>query len=353
MKKIKVAVLFGGVSTEHEISIVSASSVIKNLDKSSYEIYPIYIDKSSNWFKYVKPLEKIDVFDVGSYPNEIKKIKNITSYLKNVDIVFPVLHGKKGEDGSIQGFLEILNIPYVGCKILSSSICMNKIYTRIILEKAHINQCKYIIINKNDNYIYIDELLNHHEVTVDKIDEIVKSKLKYPVYVKPSNSGSSIGISKAKDIQELEESLKEASKYDEEILIEQNIIGAEVECAVIGTKNIHASTIGQIVSNDNFYDYDSKYKKNTSKIIIPARVGKEIIDEIKKISIKAFKAVRGSGLSRIDFFVDKDNKIYLNEINTMPGFTKISMYPKLWEYEAKEYSHLLDELINQELENYK
>lgn len=350
MEKIKVGVIFGGQSTEHDVSVVSGSSVIKNLNKEKYEIYPIYISKNGEWFHYIKPVQDIDIFEIGEQPKELEKISNEFETLKKQDIIFPVLHGLYGEDGTIQGLLELLKVPYVGCKVLASGICMDKVYAKMIFEKANINQAKAVVVNTKNGYTYVDEELNHISTTIEEICKIVNEKLKYPVFVKPSNSGSSVGVSKAENDEELKNSIQEAAKYDKEILIEQGINGKEIECAVLGMDDVKASCVVQILSADEFYDYDSKYKNAESKTIIPADVSKEISEKIRKTAIKAFKAVKGSGLARVDFFVDKEtDEIYLNEINTMPGFTNISMYPKLWENCGLTYSKLLDRLIEQEL----
>ena len=354
MNKIKVGVIFGGQSTEHDVSIVSGSSVIKNLDKDKYEIYPIYISKEGKWYHYVKPVNKVEIYKIGEEPKELEIIKNEFEVIKNQDIIFPVLHGLYGEDGTIQGMLELLHIPYVGCKVLASSVCMDKIYAKIVFEKAHINQAKSIAINaleKDENkYIYIDEELNYIEKDIEEICNIAKEKFGYPMFVKPSNSGSSVGVNKAIDCKELIKAIKEARKFDKEILIEQAINGKEVECAVLGTTDVNASCVGQILSADEFYDFDSKYINAESKVVIPAGISTETAENIRNIAIKAFKAVKGFGLARVDFFVEKEtNKIYLNEINTMPGFTTISMYPKLWEECGIKYSELLDKLINMSL----
>lgn len=350
MEKIKVGVIFGGQSTEHDVSVVSGSSVIKNLSKEKYEIYPIYISEKGEWFHYIKPAQDIDIFEIGEQPKELEKISNEFETLKKQDIIFPVLHGLYGEDGTIQGLLELLKVPYVGCKVLASGICMDKVYAKMIFEKAHINQAKAVVINAKNGYTYVDEELNYISTNLEGICDIVNKKLKYPVFVKPSNSGSSVGVSKAENDEELKNSIQEAEKYDTEILIEQGINGKEIECAVLGIDNVEASCVGQILSADEFYDYDSKYKNAESKTIIPADVPKEISEKIRETAIKAFKAVKGNGLARVDFFVDKEtDEIYLNEINTMPGFTNISMYPKLWENCGLTYSELLDRLIEQEL----
>lgn len=346
-EKLKLGVIFGGQSTEHDVSIVSGTSVIKNLNKDKYEIMPIYIDKNGDWYKYIKNISDIDILNIGEQPKEIVKIENVYETLKNEDVIFPVLHGLYGEDGTIQGLFELLKIPYVGCKVLTSSICMDKIYAKMIFDKAEINQAKSITLNVNDDkYIYIDDKLNYKTKTEDEICKIVKEKLGYPAFIKPSNSGSSVGVNKASNDVELKKFIDIAKKYDKEILIEEAINGKEVECAVLGNEDVKASSVGQILSAEDFYDYDSKYKNVESKVIIPAELDKDISNKIRETAIKAFKAVNGSGLSRVDFFVDRDtSKIYLNEINTMPGFTNISMYPKLWENEGLKYGDLLDELI--------
>lgn len=350
MEKTKVGVIFGGQSTEHDVSIVSGSSVIKNLNKEKYEIHPIYISKDGKWYNYTKPVQEIEIFKIGEEPKELEKISNEFEELKKLDIVFPVLHGLYGEDGTIQGLLELLKIPYVGCKVLASSICMDKIYTKIIFEKAKLKQAEYITINagKDENkYIYIDNELNQNELEITEICKIVEQNLTYPVFIKPSNSGSSVGVTKATTTEELIKSIKTAREYDKEILIEQGINGKEVECAVLGVQDVKASCIGQILSAEEFYDYDSKYKNAASKTLIPADIDNKTADKIREIAVKAFKAVNGSGLARVDFFVEKEtNQIYINEINTMPGFTTISMYPKLWENCGIGYSELLDKLID-------
>ena len=352
MSKTSVGVIFGGQSTEHDVSIVSGSSVIKNLNKDKYEIYPIYISKDGIWYHYTKDINKIEIFDIGEEPKEIEKIKNEMEVLRKQDVIFPVLHGLYGEDGTIQGLLELLKVPYVGCKVLASSICMDKVYTKMILEKANIKQAKYIILNKiNKDYIYIDEQLEHTRLNMNEIFEKVTQKLGFPVFVKPSNSGSSVGVNKANNINELIKAIEIASRYDKEILIEEEINGKEVECAVLGTDDPEASCVGQILSADEFYDYNSKYKNDESKTIIPADLDKQTEENIRKLAVKAFKAVKGTALARVDFFVDRrTNEIYLNEINTMPGFTNISMYPKLWEHCNLKYTDLLDKLIELALE---
>lgn len=347
MNKIKLAVIFGGMSTEHNVSVVSGTSVIKNLDKDKYEILPLYIDKEGNWYKYTKDVNEVEILEIGQEVEEIELLDNYVKELKTVDVIFPVLHGLYGEDGSIQGLFELIKKPYVGCDILSSSVCMNKIYTKIVFEKAKINCAKDVIINYIDNkLIYIDDQMNFIESNIDDLDKVVEEKLNYPVFIKPSNSGSSIGVNKANNKEELDKYIKEAAKYDKEILIEEQIVGREIECAVLGNNEIKVSNVGEVLSADEYYDYDSKYINSESKTVIPANIDSSISEEIRKTAVKAFKAAHGKGLSRVDFFVDKNNKIYINEINTLPGFTNISMYAKLWDEKGLKYKDLLDELID-------
>jgi len=348
MSKIKLGVIFGGMSTEHDVSIVSGTSVIKKLNKEKYDIYPIYISKDGVWNKYLKNIKEIDVLKIGNIPTELEKIEDIFKFLKTFDVVFPVLHGKYGEDGSIQGLFELINVPYVGCNIISSSIGMDKAYTKVIFEKAKISQAKYVYIRKyEDNYIYIDENFNESVFELGEVAKKIENKINYPMFIKPSNSGSSVGINKAENREELKKHIEYAGKFDRKILIEENITGREVECAVLGNEEVIASCVGEVLSAEDFYTFDAKYKNVKSLTQIPANIEKEKQDEIKKLAVKAFKAIDGKGLSRVDFFIEKNtNKIYINEINTLPGFTGISMYPKLFEAEGISYSELLDKLID-------
>lgn len=347
MYKEKIAVVFGGMSTEHDVSIVSGTSVLKNLNKEKYDIFPIYIDREGNWFKYTKPVNQIEVLNVGDKIEELDKIEEPMEYLKNIDVVFPVLHGLYGEDGTIQGMLELLNKKYVGCKVLASSVCMDKVYAKVIFDKAKINQAKYIYIRKaGERYIYIDNEFNEEIHSLEEIADIVSEKIGFPVFIKPSNSGSSVGINKSHNIEELKEHIKYASQFDKKILIEENICGREVECAVLGNEEVKASCVGEILPAEEFYTFYAKYKNAESRVVIPADLLEGISNEIRSTAIKAFKAVDGKGLSRVDFFVENGtNRIIINEINTLPGFTQISMYPKLWEEAGIKYSDLLDELI--------
>ncbi len=332
----KICVIFGGMSTENEVSVISANSILENLDREKYEVFPIYIDKDGTWYEY----EEKNV--IHKY-----KIENIIEYLENMDIVFPVLHGLYGEDGTIQGLFELLKKPYVGCGVLASSIGMDKVYTKVIFEKAGLKQVKYEYIRKyKDNWIYVDNKFNEEILNLDEVTEKIIKKLKFPMFIKPSNSGSSVGIRKAKNKNELKLAINYASRYDRKIIIEEGIEGREVECAVLGNEDVKASEVGEIISAEEFYSYDAKYNNTYSKTIVPAEIPVKLSNKIKKQAIKAFKAIDGKGLSRVDFFIEKDtDEIYINEINTLPGFTSISMYPKLFEASGIGYKELLDKLI--------
>ena len=327
---IRLGVIYGGISTEHDVSIMSAKSVIDNLDKEKYEIHEIYINEYGKWFE-----------------ND-EEIYNLIWKLKELDVVFPVLHGLGGEDGTIQGMLELLKVPYVGCGVLASSVGMDKVYTKIVFEKAGIPQAPYIYIKRiEDEYVIVNDNFEEQEFKIEKIT----SKLKYPMFVKPSNSGSSVGVKKVINDQELKMAIEYAGQYDTKILVEQGINGKEVECAILDGKEVTSSTVGEIMSAEDFYSFDAKYNIPESKTVIPAQITEAQIEEIRKLAVRAFKAIDGKGLSRVDFFVEKEsNKIYINEINTMPGFTKISMYPKLFEAVGISYFELLDKLIESAME---
>lgn len=349
MKK-RICVLFGGNSTEYEISLKSVTSVINNLDKEKYEIIPVGITRDGKWRLYDGDIENI-ITD-NWYSDNLKKITvNLsdgdsslilteTGEKIKIDVAFPVLHGKNGEDGTIQGLFELANIKYVGVGVLCSSVSMDKAYTKIVMKDAGINQADWVTVNDFELEC-IDKKINECE-----------EKLGYPMFIKPSNAGSSIGIGKANDKNELKEKIENAFKYDRRIIIEEFLTGREVECAVIGNRgSVKASCVGEIKAKDGFYDFDEKYSEtSTSQIIIPATFSDGVEEKIRKAAIKVFSALDGKGLSRVDFFVDGEN-IYLNEINTLPGFTNISMYPKLLMEYGMTYSEILDTVINIALEN--
>lgn len=327
MNKIKLGLIYGGMSTEHEVSISSYESIIKNIDKDKYEITSFYISKDGTWF------------------TDGKRTKEVFNSLKEMDCVFPILHGKNGEDGSIAGMLEIIGVSYVGCKTLSSAICMDKVITKKLLEKANISVAKYMFIKKlNDNFYWVQD--NYDYVLLDKeiLDLSVSTILNYPVVVKPSRSGSSVGVSVANDYLELENAINEASIYDEKILIEEFIDGKELEVAVLGNNDLTVSNIGNIIPDEIVYSYNSKYKKN-SKTVVLNTIEEKLESKIKNIVLTTYKVLDCSGLARVDLFLI-GNEILVNEVNTMPGFTSISMYPKLMESINISYTDLIDRLIS-------
>ena len=247
--------------------------------------------------------------------------------------MFPILHGTYGEDGKLQGYLEMINVPYVGCNLISSALCMDKAFTKIILDNVNIKQANYIIVNKND-------------YDIDKIKILIKDKIKYPCFVKPANAGSSVGISKIYHEHELDDNINNAFKYDDKLVIEECIYGRELEVGILGNDDIIVSDVGEIIPGDDFYSYDAKYNSKESIVKVPTTLNDKIKKEIQEIAKKAYKAMGCSGLSRIDFFLKKEtSEIYLNEINTLPGFTNISMYPLLFENIGIKYDILIDKLI--------
>lgn len=339
MKK-KVAILFGGQSTEHEVSRVSASSVLKNIDLSKYDVYPIGITKDGKWFEYTGDIDKIESGEWEK--DEFYKNPNGQEILFNreVDVVFPVMHGLYGEDGTIQGLCKLLSIPCVGPGVMSSAVCMDKVYTKYVLENFGVKQADYVVVNA-------------HDYKNNKIDIIstIENKLGYDVFIKPSNSGSSVGISKAHNREELEEGLEKALKFDRKILVEVALNAREIEVAVLGNDEPVAATPGEIVPANEFYDYEAKYSNAESKLLLPANLSSEKLEKVKELAVRIFKMLDCAGMSRVDFLVDKETEeVYLNEINTIPGFTKISMYPKMWQAEGKAYGELISEIIELAIE---
>ncbi len=339
---MKLGVLFGGASSEHEVSVASACSVVGSLDKDKYKIYQIYITKSGDWYHVLEDMPKNSF---GWLPKRKKRIKNVFKFLKSMNCVIPVIHGKNGEDGAIQGMMQMLDIPYVGCGILTSSICIDKVFTKYVLKHAGINVAPDLYIKCDNNKFYlVSDSFDYKELSVLEIDKLIQNKLNYPVFVKPARMGSSVGVCKVNNLNELIDALYNAKNLDDKILIEKAINGRELECAILGST---ASALGEIKSADVFYSYAAKYKNEESKTIIPADIDQNIMDSIRDIALRASRVVGIDTLSRIDFFLeDNTNKIYLNEINTLPGFTDISMYPKLIEYGGISYTELLDKLIN-------
>lgn len=345
MSKKTIAVLFGGQSSEHEVSCVSASTVISNINEEKYEKLLIGITKEGKWLK-VNSVEDIQtgkwregrvtaVISPDASQKGVLLLDGDNTTLVHVDVVFPVLHGLYGEDGTMQGLLELAKIPYVGCGVLASSVSMDKLYTKIVVDTLHIRQANYVPV------------LKHQLADMTTVISRIESKLSYPVFVKPSNAGSSCGVSKATDREELEKALLVAAEHDRKILVEETIVGREIECAVLGsTADVKATGVGEILAAADFYDYDAKYNNAESKTVISPKLPEGVAEEIAKNAVEIFRAVDGFGLSRVDFFVENGtNEVVFNEINTLPGFTSISMYPMLWEEKGLEKKELIEELI--------
>ena len=310
IKKIKIGVLFGGKSAEHEVSLVSARNVINALDKTKYLVTPIKIDRS------------------GKFNLNI---------IKNFDVIFPVLHGPYGEDGSMQGFLKLVGVPFVGPSVLGSAVGMDKDVMKRLLRDNKIPIGKFVAVKEND------------KINFNKI----KKELGLPIFIKPANMGSSVGISKVRNEKEFKKGINDAFKYDSKIIIEEFIKGREIECALLGNDMPIASIPGEIIANQDFYSYDAKYIDAGSVAEIPAKIDKKTTKKIQELAIKTFQTLNCEGLSRVDFFLKKNGDVLVNEINTLPGFTAISMYPKLWEASGLPLPKLLDKLINLAIERFK
>jgi len=345
--KIRVAIIFGGKSAEHEISIISAKNVIDAIDKDKYKPVPIGIDKDGTWYlndesKFIlessnPKLAKINRADikVALVPtNNSNELVSITDNKNKgrIDVAFPVLHGTYGEDGSIQGLLRMANIPYVGADVLGSAVGMDKDVLKRLLRDAEIPTPKFEVFDKK----------TIKNISFEKLAE----KLGAPMFIKPANLGSSVGISKVDNKEEFRKAVEDAFKYDKKIIIEESITGREIECSVLGNEDPIASLPGEIVVNNGFYSYETKYlDEETATLEIPAKLPEEIVEKVQECAVKTFKTLCCSGMARVDFFLCDDNKILVNEINTIPGFTKISMYPKLWKASGITYRELIDRLI--------
>ncbi len=338
-----ICIVCGGNSHEHEISLISAYSVLCNIDKEKYNVCTLIIDREGNFF-YTEQFGELKnegwkkfsdltpaIIPQGNYGGIFIKKEN-DFILKKIDVLWPVLHGENGEDGVIQGVFKMSGIDYVGCSVLSSATCMDKELTHIRLDAAGIKTAPYITARKGAD--------------IEKLDNEIKEKIGYPVFVKPANAGSSVGVGKAGGIEELTDKLMSAFEVDSKVLIEMCIVGAEVECAVLGNEEPYAADkIGQIVPTVEFYDFDAKYTDSSTSLFIPAKVSESATEKVLKTAVEAYKAMGCQGLSRVDFFVLADDSIVLNEINNLPGFTSISMYPKLFEASGVPFSELIDRII--------
>jgi D-alanine-D-alanine ligase len=354
-KRIRIGVIFGGRSVEHEVSLVSAASVIQALDKDKYDVVPIGIASTGQWLssgetlhllKEKQPVEREQEQLLTPDPRKrsLVAINDGGGVGKALDVIFPVVHGKFGEDGALQGLLELADIPYVGPGVLGSAVGMDKVMQKEMLIRAHIPTAPSM-------WFTIEEYEARHK----KIIADIERKLKYPLFIKPSNSGSSIGITKAHTRKELLVSIETAAQFDRRILVEQGINNArEIECGVLGNDRPAASVPGEIIPSNEFYDYDAKYVDEKSNAVIPAKLPNPIVKKIQQYALTAFRALDCAGMARVDFLVTKKtNRIYLNEMNTIPGFTSISMYPKLWQASGVSYSALLDTLIQLAMERHE
>ncbi|MCD9187373.1 MAG: D-alanine--D-alanine ligase [Pyrinomonadaceae bacterium] len=368
MEKIKVGVVYGGRSGEHEISIRSAKTVIEQIDKEKYDVFPIAITKEGNWLNPVESLgmfptetQQLLINSVGSFPRNAvgflgdTKYKGLTKLDPNegedrvlkLDVIFPVLHGTYGEDGTIQGLFEMCDIPYVGCGVLASSCGMDKVVMKTLFRDADLPICKYV-------WFLRSEWERGNEIVIRQIE----SKLGYPCFVKPANLGSSVGISRATDAESLREAISLAANYDRKIIVEEALDMREIECAVIGNDEPQASLPGEYIihsADKAFLDYTEKYAgTGNNDFVVPAAVSEELSKKIQQMAVTAFKAVDGSGLARVDFFLlNKTGSLLVNEINTMPGLTDASGFPKMWAGTGKKFTGIIDELINYAIERHK
>ena len=358
MKKLKLGVLFGGQSAEHEVSLVSARSIFNAIDKSKYEISLIGITHQGQWLlaKDQQKALSCKTVDEQSLPavsldycNAQRLVKKdshglIDDAITELDVIFPILHGPHGEDGTVQGLLELANIAYVGCGVAASALAMDKVLAKNAFKAAQIPQTDYMAV-----------LLHQWQLKQSNVAETIEAKFVYPVFIKPANMGSSVGVSKAHDRGELIAAMKLAFEFDLKIIIEESAQGfKEVECGVLGNEYPKASIVGEIIPGKEFYDYETKYVDDKSQLVIPANLPDKTTAKIQAYAIAAFHAIDGSGLARVDFFVSEDNEtVYINEVNTMPGFTSISMYPKLWQASGIKYAQLIDELINLGLKKHQ
>ncbi len=349
--RLRIGVLFGGRSGEHEISLVSARSVMTALDPNKYEIVPIGITRDGRWLTdsdsmVVLTTSGLPEYAVGAEAKTLGRelVPGATgAAFPHLDVVFPVLHGPYGEDGTVQGLLELAGVPYVGCGVLASSLAMDKIASKEMFRAHGFPQVKFQAIKRRV-----------WEAAPQQVMADLEAHLRYPMFVKPANLGSSIGISKVHNRTELAAALEEAARFDRRLLIEEGVPNArEIECSVVGNDEPLASVPGEIVSNNEFYDYAAKYVDGRSALLIPAPISAELATQAQALAVQAFLAVDGSGLARVDFLLDDaTGTLYLSEINTMPGFTSISMYPKLWEASGIPYAGLMDRLIELALERH-
>ena len=353
MKKLSVCILFGGMSPEHDVSLRSAESVLNNIDHSKYNVIPMGITRDGKWIIFGG--KDYSELPAGTWMNNPANCRGSISPVRGeglfrfeedcvvrerIDVVFPVMHGENCEDGALQGLLQLAGIPYVGPHVAASAVSMDKTLTKLVVDQAGVPQAAWHLVRKN-------EVKSH----MDHVIAALEAKFQYPMFVKPAGTGSSVGVSKAANREALDKALHEAAKFDEKILVEEFINGREIEVAVMGNSSPVASCCGEIDSGAEFYDYEAKYVTDTSTAYIPARISEEVEEQVRELAVQVYSAIGCQGLSRVDFFVTyEDNRIVFNEINTLPGFTSISMYPKLFDASGIPYSQLIDQLLELALE---
>ncbi len=357
MRKIRVGIIFGGRSGEHEVSLISARSVMEAIDKDKFEVVPIGITKDGRWVASGDPLKALQLGTLeGSQPvallgdpsrRGLMRLEEGESYLTaapiaELDVIFPVLHGPYGEDGTVQGLLELADIPYVGAGVLGSALGMDKIAMKDIFRAHGLPVVKYLPFKRRD-----------WERDPESILERIEAELGYPCFTKPANLGSSVGVSKAHNREELVAGMEEAAKYDRRLLVEEGINAREIEVSVLGNDDPITSVPGEVVPCNEFYDYAAKYIDDASELLIPAPISPELTERVQKLAVKAYLAIDCAGMARADFLLDRDNgDLYISELNTIPGFTPISMYPKLWEATGLSYPELIERLIELALERH-
>ena len=360
-KKIRIGLIFGGRSGEHEVSLASAESVMANLDRDKYEVVPIGITREGSWLLGTEPrtltaaeqnttndagLEETTAVTLTGDPRlrRLIPVENGEALGNRgvLDVIFPVLHGTYGEDGALQGLLEMANVPYIGCGVLGSALGMDKEKMKLVFQAVGLPVADYLVYRRNQ-----------WERSPEFILDAVEQQLGFPCFVKPVNLGSSVGVNKAHDRIELEHAINVAAEYDRKIIIERGLNCREVECGVLGNDEPIASVVGEVLSSNEYYDYRAKYIDGKSQVVIPADIAQATAEEVRRQAVQAFLALDLSGLARVDFFIEKETgQVYINEVNTLPGFTTISMFPKLWEASGLPYTQLMDRLIELAIERH-
>lgn len=353
-EKMRLGVLFGGRSGEHEVSLMSARSIMQALNKERYAIVPIGISKDGRWFTGEDALQSLEKGELREIDPVVLlgqpdggalyhfEEAGVMRVLAQLDVVFPVLHGTFGEDGTVQGLCELADLPYVGAGVLASSVAMDKGLFKDVMRAHHIPVVDWVVVTSREIEADLDDVLRRAEALGD-----------YPLFTKPANLGSSVGITRCERRADLAEGLLAAARYDRRIVIERGLEAREIEVSVLGNENPEASIAGEVVPGDRFYSYKAKYLDDSSQLIIPAHLDAETMEEVRRLAVESYRAVDGAGMARVDFLLEKTTgKLYLNEMNTIPGFTKISMYPKLWEASGLPYPDLLDRLIDLAMERF-